>query len=89
MKVCGLNPNDCVTIQMKDADQYFLVGLLIVLYKMALTFESQMKGLNRKLLSRSFRRYCFLCFVRLIVLLRLWMKSSSVIVSKKAQHNFK
>ena len=38
--VCGLNPNDCVTIQMKAADQRFLVGLFIVLYKVALTFES-------------------------------------------------
>ena len=46
-----------------------------------------MRGLNWKLLSRSFRRYCFLCLIRLIFLLRLL---TVVIVSKKAsQHNFK
>ena len=36
----SLDPNDCMTIQMKDTDQYFLVGLFIVLYKVALTFDS-------------------------------------------------
>ena len=36
----SLDSNDCMTIQMKDTDQYFLVGLFIVLYKVALTFDS-------------------------------------------------
>ena len=36
----SVDPNDCMTIQMKDTDQYFLVGLFIVLYKVALTFDS-------------------------------------------------
>ena len=39
--VCGLNPNiKSLTIPLKLNEQYFLVVLLIMLYKMLLTFES-------------------------------------------------
>ena len=39
--VCGLNPNiKSLTIPLKLNEQYFPVVLLIMLYKMLLTFES-------------------------------------------------
>ena len=58
-----------VTIQMKAAEQYFLVVLFIMLYKVVLTFESVDEFLkcdhsNERLLSSTFLWYCLLCCTR-------------------------